>query len=99
MIIIVVSDLHVAAGPLDDCDAEIEQSIVEFILSLAARNEPIELVINGDFLDFVQAPPYIGPELEGEGDGIPLCFTEMQSVAKLRAIVAAHPSIFAAIGE
>lgn len=97
-ILIVISDLHIGAGPLDDCDAELEGHLVAFLSDLASRNEAIELVINGDFLDFAQAPPWQGSELESTGeDGAPLCFTEEQSHAKFLAIEKAHKPIFEAL--
>jgi hypothetical protein len=44
-------------------------------------------VINGDFLDSVQAPPLDGSDLQDVApDGQRLCFTEGQSAAKLIAI-------------
>jgi UDP-2,3-diacylglucosamine pyrophosphatase LpxH len=97
---VVISDLHISAGPLDDCDAELEGALVGFLGGLAARAEPVELVINGDFIDFVQAPPYEGADLESETeDGIPLCFTQPQSAAKLEATVEAHGPVFTALGD
>lgn len=96
---IVISDLHVGAGPLDDCDEALEQHLVSFLHELAARPSVAELVINGDFLDFAQAPPWEGSELESFTPlGIPLCFTEDQSVAKFEAITSAHASVFDSLG-
>lgn len=93
--LIIISDLHIGAGPLDDCDAELEGHLVDFVSHLASRNDAIELIINGDFLDFAQAPPWQGSELESTGeDGTPLCFTEEQSHAKFLAIEKAHKPIF-----
>jgi hypothetical protein len=58
------------------------------------------LVINGDFLDFVQAAPWWGRALEGEtAEGLPLCFTERQSADKFEAIRRAHPRVFDALGR
>ena len=100
MRLVVISDIHVGSGPLDDCDAELEAGLVAFIEELAAGAEPTTLVINGDFLDFAQAEPSRSKELEAESaDGIPLCFTEEQSVAKLDGIVRAHRPIFEALGR
>jgi hypothetical protein len=60
----------------------------------------VELVINGDFLDFAQAPPWQGSDLESfSADGIPLCFTEDQSLLKLTAICQAHQPIFKSLGD
>lgn len=98
--IIVISDLHVGASDLDDCDKTLEGHLVAFLTELAARKDCVELVINGDFLDFAQAPPWQGDELEATSpDGLPLCFTEDQSITKFRAISKAHPSIFSAISR
>src|SRR6516162_7488182 len=100
MRLVVISDIHVGSGPLDDCDAELERGLVSFLEQMAADSEPTTLVINGDFLDFAQAEPWQGKELESStADGVPLCFTEEQSVEKLKGIVRAHRPIFDAAGE
>jgi UDP-2,3-diacylglucosamine pyrophosphatase LpxH len=94
----VISDLHIGEGVLDDFDQELEGHLVEYLDWLGDRPEPVELVINGDFLDFAQASPWSGGDLEDTtAQGIPLCFTEPQSVGKLTAIQSAHPKIFAAL--
>ncbi len=98
-LIVVISDLHIGAGPLDDCDDELQKELVDFLRSMAAKASPVELVINGDFLDFAQSPPWQSADLEAESaDDIPLCFTEQQSSAKLQAILDKHQPIFAALG-
>jgi UDP-2,3-diacylglucosamine pyrophosphatase LpxH len=98
--ILVISDLHVGAGPLDDCDGELEGHLVDFLRRHASAGAPVELVINGDFLDFVQAEPWEGPGLESVSvEGHPLCFTQRQSLEKFDAIAAAHAPIFKALGE
>src|ERR1700710_2275026 len=100
MRLLVISDLHIGSGTLDDCDPELERGIVAFLDSVAAQPEPTLLVINGDFLDFVQAEPWKTGDLEGVADdGTPLCFTEQQSVHKLNSIVQSHQAIFAALGR
>jgi len=95
---IVISDIHVSAGVLDDCDSELEQQLVRFLKEIGLHGVEgggIELVINGDFLDFAQAPPASGKDLEGtSAEGLPLGFTEQQSLRKLREIHAAHPDVF-----
>lgn len=99
-LIVVISDLHVGAPPLDDCDEELERQFVGFIGELCAQGADVELVVNGDFLDFAQAAPWRGSELESESPlGVPLCFTEEQSVAKLESIIKAHAPVFEALGE
>jgi UDP-2,3-diacylglucosamine pyrophosphatase LpxH len=97
--LIVISDLHVGAGALDDCDEALEGAIVNFFEYLGTLNNGVHLVINGDFLDFVQASPWKGAMLEAvTASGIPLCFTEIQSLEKLANIIGAHSSIFTALG-
>jgi predicted phosphodiesterase len=60
----------------------------------------VELIINGDFLDFVQAPPCQEADLQSVSESkIPLCFTEEQSLAKLEAITSAHDPVFKALYE
>jgi UDP-2,3-diacylglucosamine pyrophosphatase LpxH len=98
--IIVISDLHIGAGDTDDCDAELEKSLIGFLSELSSQDSTVELVINGDFLDFAQAAPWEGKALESVSEtGIALCFTEDQSCAKLEAIVKAHKPIFAALRD
>jgi hypothetical protein len=100
MRLVVISDLHVGAGALDDCDVELERAIAVFLEKVATHPVPTILVINGDFLDFAQAEPWQSPDLESVSvDGIPLCFTEAQSVQKLKAIVRAHLAIFTGLGK
>jgi UDP-2,3-diacylglucosamine pyrophosphatase LpxH len=96
----VLSDTHISAGALDDCDAELQGHLCTFVAEIASGPTPVELVINGDFLDFVQAPPWEGPELSTEtATGVPVCFTEEQSLAKLEAIVGAHRPVFTALAD
>jgi UDP-2,3-diacylglucosamine pyrophosphatase LpxH len=99
-VIVVISDLHIGAGPLDDFDVAIELEFVSFIAALGERTDSIELVINGDFLEFVQAEPWDDVALRAVSkDGHGLCFTEDQSVTKLRSIVRHHPNVFGALGR
>ncbi|WP_409363104.1 hypothetical protein [Bradyrhizobium lablabi] len=57
-------------------------------------------MINGDFLDFVQAAPWQSSDFESETPtGTPLCFTEQQSLQKLANIQHAHRSAFAALAR
>lgn len=97
---VVISDIHVGAGELDDCDSELECHLIEFINEIKSWSDSVELIINGDFLDFVQAPPWEGKDLTSTGENnLSLCFTEEQSLQKLDAIFKAHCSIFHALGE
>ncbi|MEK6279006.1 MAG: hypothetical protein AABN95_01500 [Acidobacteriota bacterium] len=97
---IIISDIHIGAGLLDDCDEELESHLCDFLQTLSTRAESIELIINGDFLDFVQAPPWKGAELESKTqDSIPLCHTEAHSRSKLSAIHQAHGAVFNSLGS
>lgn len=96
----VISDLHISAGKLDDCDATIELELIRFLKSISEDGDEVQLVINGDFLDFVQAPPLYDKDLRAESaDSTPLCYSEAQSVRKLSEIHRAHAPIFSAMGE
>ena len=98
--LLVISDLHMGAGALDDFESEIEGHFVDFLRHFGSQSGPVELVINGDLLDFVQAPPFTGKELEGDtAAGIPLCFTQAQSREKLAAIARQHAASLQALGE
>jgi UDP-2,3-diacylglucosamine pyrophosphatase LpxH len=99
-LLVVVSDLHIAAGKLDQFDAALELAFVAFLIELGERQRAIELVINGDFLDFVLAAPWHGPELRSISEnGVALCFSEAQSRTKLSNITDAHPNVFAALAR
>jgi hypothetical protein len=98
MRVIVISDLHIGAGPLEDFDQEAEQALGAFCDWIAAEKQPTEVVINGDFLDFVQAEPWQSDEFESATPtGVPLCFTEDQSTEKLENILRAHKAAFNAL--
>jgi len=100
MRLIVISDLHVGAGKLDDCDSELENALIDFLKDLSNDPSSIQLVIDGDFLDFAQSNPWQRDDLEAVTPaGTPLCFTEEQSLQKLREIIKAHTAIFDALSE
>src|SRR5574337_1907801 len=93
--VFIISDLHIGDSKTDDCNLELEQKLIEFIDYLSSKNEKVELIINGDFLDFVQSPPLRDRDLRSESiEGIPLCFTEKQSLEKLESIHEAHRPVF-----
>lgn len=96
--IVIISDLHIGEGVLDDFDGELEAHLIGFLQHFGKASDPVELVINGDFLDFAQASPWQGKTLEGQtATGVPLCFTEAQSHQKFEAIRDAHPQVFDAL--
>jgi len=96
--VFVISDVHVGAGELDDFLPVFEQKLVSFIDMLGRLAEPVHLVINGDFFDFATAAPWKDRELESTtSDGLPLCFTEVQSCLKLEQIIVSHSAVFDAL--
>lgn len=98
--IIVISDLHVGAGELDDFDPDVEVLFAEFLSEIGKEGISTELVINGDFLEFVQANPWEEKDLRARSeDNLPLCFTKEQSLSKLESIIASHPTVFYSLGE
>src|SRR5262245_33111458 len=100
MRVVVVSDLHMGSGVLDDFEPEMEQALVDFCQTRVAEEPSTELVINGDFLDFVQADPWQSPDFENvTPSGVPLCFTQKQSLTKLENIIGAHAAAFDALGK
>jgi UDP-2,3-diacylglucosamine pyrophosphatase LpxH len=97
---VVISDIHIGAGKLDDCDDALEAQLCNFFKMLSSNDIPVELVINGDFLEFIQAPPWQGETLRSKTkDDIRLCFTERQSVLKLENIIQAHGAVFKGLEE
>lgn len=98
--IVVISDVHVGGGELDDFTAELQEHLVRFLSELSVLTEPVELVINGDFFDFATAEPWDDAQLESQtADGMPLCFTEAQSCQKLEMIIRGHQAIFDALAR
>lgn len=99
MALYVISDLHIGAGELDDCDAGCEAALVEFIGWLSGQPDA-ELVLNGDSFDFVQADPWDLPGMCGHSaDGLPLAHTRSHALSKARAIMKAHGRVFDALGH
>lgn len=93
---IIISDLHLGGGkkadPGDDhvCD---RQQLVRFIGDIAKRKDgPVELFINGDFLDFAQ----VEPDVYQLGSPDYWC-SEAESVKKLEAIIKGHADVFKAL--
>jgi UDP-2,3-diacylglucosamine pyrophosphatase LpxH len=99
---IVISDCHLSAGRYFEGkynpheDFFFDQEMIEFFeyFSTGMYGEgpngsvDVELIINGDFLDFLNVP-YLGEFEEG--------ITEEIALTKLEAIFAAHPRVMAAL--
>jgi UDP-2,3-diacylglucosamine pyrophosphatase LpxH len=92
---IIISDLHVGGGQVDPGDDHVydRQQLVQFLDRLvgedAGANGKMELIINGDFLEFAQ----VVPEAYALGSGWYWC-SEEESLTKLTAILDGHPEIF-----
>ncbi len=89
----VVSDLHLGAGDTQD-DFDMDDSFRLFLASLREKKRT-ELIINGDFIDFVMMP------LDDQScrSFSPLGNTEEESRAKLRLAFEGHPGVFDALKD
>lgn len=98
--ILVISDIHLGAGVhfngkqnfLEDFhhDRELVE-FLEYYSSGIYQNRPVELVINGDFLDFLAVPfvPYFDDEF----------WSEAAALDRLKIILKAHPEVMGAIDQ
>jgi UDP-2,3-diacylglucosamine pyrophosphatase LpxH len=89
--IYLVSDLHLGAGDhLDDFDRD--ESFIGF-LDMAGRRRGAELIINGDFIDFVA----VRIEKASTRPFSRLGSTEGESLQKLERVFEAHSDLFTAL--
>ena len=96
---VIISDLHVAGGPNDPGDGHYvydANQFVRFLHSLRADNPEqeghIELIINGDFLEFGQ----VRPEVYALASALYWC-SESESLQALEAIIQGHADFFEAL--
>lgn len=88
----IISDLHLCdGGPLEDFRPEDERALVAFLFRIS-RLPAATLIINGDFIDFVQIQPR--PQMWYNAT---LGSTEDESLEKLELAVRAHAPIFDAL--
>ena len=96
--ILVISDIHLGAGATYDGkinfleDFHHDRELVEFLdyySSGSYLNRSVELIINGDFFDFLAVPfvPYFADEF----------WSEDAALDKLKIILKAHPQVIKAI--
>jgi UDP-2,3-diacylglucosamine pyrophosphatase LpxH len=89
----VISDLHIGGGnadlPLEDFYQD--SQFTQFLETIADCEA--ELIINGDFIDFAQIPPYTVPKPRE------LLWREIDSLQKLEYAFVAHKSCFEALGQ
>jgi len=97
-IILVISDVHIGAGPYIESrfnyleDFHYDDVFSEFLIHYISpeyQGIAVELVINGDFLDFLAVPfvRYFDDEF----------WSEAASLEKMEIIYEAHPKVFEAI--
>jgi UDP-2,3-diacylglucosamine pyrophosphatase LpxH len=94
---LVVSDLHLGADPeLDDfyCDLE----FADFLRYHGQREAKVHLVVNGDFIDFLQIDPRGEKRVERE-QGSPLWMSEAEAEEALIAAAERHRVFFDALAE
>jgi UDP-2,3-diacylglucosamine pyrophosphatase LpxH len=97
-ITLIVSDLHIGDGKPGDDFVYDKGQFINFLRRQLATPEgkkgDIELIINGDFLEFVQ----VNPQAYAVRSNLYWC-TEAESLAKLDCILRGHPDIFAGLKE
>ncbi|MDP3989898.1 MAG: metallophosphoesterase [archaeon] len=91
--IIVLGDIELGAGTLTD-DFISDGALSSLIVDLSKREHPIDLVLNGDTLDFLKCP-YI----ENGKKNFPRHITEDVSLGKLAGIYKAHKLVFDALKQ
>jgi UDP-2,3-diacylglucosamine pyrophosphatase LpxH len=95
---VIVSDLHLGGGAADPGDDHVYQQgqfqrlIDELGGSSEGKQGDVELLINGDFLEFAQ----VNPDVYQLGSSTYWC-SEEESLQKLAPILAGHAPIFAAL--
>jgi len=86
---IVVSDLHLGGGDrLDDFDDDV--AFAEFVDSYVCRDEPTELILAGDTVEFLQVRL---PDLDDDD------WSEQAAERRIATVIAAHPLVFAALSR
>jgi len=95
---LIVSDLHMGDGGTGDDFVDHDNQFSNFVDAQAktehGKNGGIELVINGDFLEFVQ----VRPEVYKLNSQDYWC-SETESLSKLESIIQGHPQAFRALAD
>jgi UDP-2,3-diacylglucosamine pyrophosphatase LpxH len=86
--IIVVSDLHVGGNsfPMLGRPDYLQDFLEQLAIYVPRRHEELELVINGDFIDFLAESPHAA-----------WTATEKSALQKFQAIAKRHPALFGAL--
>jgi UDP-2,3-diacylglucosamine pyrophosphatase LpxH len=95
---LIVSDLHMGDGAPGDDFVDDDHQFAKFVRAQAATREgaagQMELIINGDFLEFVQ----VYPQAYRLNSAQYWC-TEKESLAKLERILKGHADVFLSLRE
>jgi len=89
--IIVLGDVEMGGGTYTD-DFISDKTLEKIILSLCNKKHPVDLVFNGDTLDFLKCPYIVNNRIT-----YPRHITSEISLAKLRLIYNAHTKVFKAM--
>lgn len=91
--IIILGDIEMGAGNITD-DFISDNVLSKLILSLKQRTNPIDLILNGDTLDYLKCPAFI----DGR-KAYPRYVTVEMSLNKTKLIYKAHEKVFQALRE
>ena len=82
-VLIIISDLHVGANDAFDIFSGSNNPALfsSFLMHIGQLNSRVELVINGDFVDFLQLRPWDSG-------------TRAAALEKIRRITSANPNVF-----
>ena len=101
---VVISDLHIGDPDVDPefkkqglDDFDRDDDFARLLSDVIPRRAgwPATLIINGDFIDFIQVLPTLGRHSAGDRFGV----TQNQSQDKLERVFKAHPKVFDALGD
>ncbi len=91
--IIILGDIEMGAGTLTD-DFIADKPLAKFIKHFAKKSHPVDLVLNGDTLDFLKCPYFKdGKEV------YPRHITDEISLQKTQSMYKAHKPVFKALAE
>jgi UDP-2,3-diacylglucosamine pyrophosphatase LpxH len=91
----IVSDLHISQGRNPDGtwnvleDFRVDDEFCAFLDHIGASSEPVELVIAGDFIEYLQILPELGLQSPQDHLGV----TEAQSLERTRVVLGQRPDI------
>lgn len=93
--IVILGDIELGAGNITD-DFISDKTLSQLILKLSKKSHPIDLILNGDTLDFIKTPVMFEGKMR---DRFPRHITQESSLQKLKNIYYAHQRVFQAWKE